>query len=87
MKVETFVTMNYDEFDALAAKIGLNVEFIAIQEANNDTNYTFEVDDFSIKHFDATELQSKYVGAHAILTALVIKGLLPKAKYLVTVSW
>jgi len=53
MKVETFITMDYNEFDELAAKhLGIQTDFLADQEADNGSSYTFNIAPKDIAPFD-----------------------------------
>jgi len=87
MKIKTFTTMDYNEFDELAAKLGLDFNFCAEQEASNDSEYSFNVDDRDLAAYKPEHLKLPYLSAHTVLVALVAKGLLNKGDFLVEVSW
>lgn len=91
MKVETFVTMDYSEFDELAAKhLGIQTDFLADQEADNGGSYTFNIAPKDIAPFDWEWVEKfgfESSNPRHILMKMAEKGHIPFGKYLIEVSW
>lgn len=86
MKVETFVTMDYNEFDELAAKhLGIQTDFLADQEADNDSSYTFDIAPKDWEWIEKFGFQTS--NPRHILLKMAKEGHIPFGKYLIEVSW
>jgi hypothetical protein len=88
LKTEVYTVIDYNELNSLARKLKPDFDFLADYEANNDSSYTFVVDDGDIASFNETGgLDYQWITVSDVLTALVINGDIPKGKILVEVSW
>ena len=85
MIVETYNTLSYDEFDNLAASIGVNYEFLSDYEVMNGASYAFEVSEKDAKEFKQSDLENP--SPYNILAALVAQRIIGVGKYLVQCYW
>lgn len=89
MKKITYIEMDYHEFDELVKeKYGIETEFVANQEANNDSEYSFNVDgklsDYQREDWEEKNFQ---YGNGLLLNKLCEDGHIEPGKYLITVCW
>ena len=68
-------------------------EFVAIEEANNDSSYTYKITG-NLYDWDKPEMEEMLVrkefdnfSTRRILDWLASKGIIPKGTYLIKVSW
>lgn len=88
MRSKTYTVIDYNELDALAQKVKPGFEFVADYEANNDTEYSFNVTEEDVKEFNEDGgLDPKCVSVHDVITALVAVGDIPAGDILVEVCW
>ncbi len=95
-KIE-YIVINYSELDVLVTnEYGVEWEFIADQEAVNDTCIRFNIEGNNLDSYDR-ELLDKFITTKGrepgygmcrlLLEDLAWSGLIPKGKYLIEVEW
>ena len=92
-ETETIIKVDYHVFDKFVKdKLGIEYEFLLAAEADNDTDYRFDTttpeDEETIKLIEK-EVEAKLVDIYpeSMFEYLAVKGYLPRAIYLVQVSW
>ena len=93
-RVKTRFEVDYGDFDRFVEEIyGGRFEFVAINEANNYSNYTFEVTEEDINDIDEEDeiaiRKGKYpmYCAHTVFALLCKDGYIPKGEYIIDVFW
>ena len=92
--VKTKTIIDSDDFNEFVkSKYGGDFEFVAEQEANNDTHYTFEVPNKYINTWDVPVMENIRKGkyktfyVHLVFQCLFEDGFIPAGTYDVEVSW
>jgi hypothetical protein len=92
--VVTRTVINSDDFDEFVkSKYGGNFEFVAEQEANNNSHYKFEVPCQYLNSWDIPRIaeirKGKYPAyfVNLVFQCLYEDGFLPEGKYTVECSW
>lgn len=93
MRIKTIRSVDYNDFDEFVRSIyGGDYEFVAIQEANNSSSYTFRPDG-KISDYQEKDVQKIKSGKypnycnHILFDLLVKEGYLEPGEYLVEVFW
>lgn len=92
MQTKTVINMEYDELDALINEhipsANGEYEFIAYQEANNGSLYSFDVDS-RVAPSDREKIEKGDLmwQAGGLLDMLCEKGVIPAGEYIVEVFW
>lgn len=83
LKIEEVKCYKIDAFDLndlIKSTYNIEYEFIATQEAGNDSDYTFEVESEEIEVDEDTM-------PYEVLNDLAFKKIIPEGNYLVRVCW
>lgn len=100
-EVVTSIHLDSYQFDRLVEDTyGTDPEFVAAQEANNNSSYEFDYSKYPEESYDyivddkeriQSEIRSgvypRYGAVGKIITTLIDDGVIPPANYIIKVSW
>lgn len=87
MEAKTFFVMSSSEYDELVKEnLGIDVEFVADEEANNGCSYIYEIEEKDVKKFIERMIGDLYWPRNALMW-MAINGQIPFGSYLIKVSW
>lgn len=93
-EIKTYITIDYRDFDELIKEICdlKYFDFCSSVEAHNDSEYAFSVDGviskFDLEEYQAWREENRYEGNPYMIMNIACAGnLIPKAEYLIKVSW
>lgn len=90
MEKVLYIEMDYDELDKLISDAyGINYEFVAFEEAHNDSSHTFLVEAESLDEYNQSKLNGKdfHFMARSLLCDLCHQGKIEAGNYLINVCW
>lgn len=86
----TYIEMDYDEVDRIISDAyGINYEFVAFEEAHNDSSHTFLVEAEALNEYDQSNLDRKDFRfmTQSLLCDLCHQGKIEAGNYLINVCW
>lgn len=86
----TYIEMDYDEVDRIISDAyGINYEFVASEEAHNDSSHALLVEAEPLDEYDQSKLDRKdfHFMARSLLCDLCYQGKIEAGNYLINVCW